>query len=517
MKLKSRLISISLFISLLVIFSFVRFAVFSYTSENNIKNVGRELLEDSEESELPEESAKCSSAFDKNGGIVLYLIGILYMFVGLAVICEGQFSDSLVEITRVLRLPEDVAGATFMAAGTSSPELFTALVAIFGPIDDIGMGTVVGSAIFNISIIIGCSVLLSGTVFYLDWKPMFRDCFVNACCFVYLGVVFFDEKVTWYEALAGIGLYVLYVISMGFNTYTMNFLDYLWNTVRRIIFRKKPDENDNKMIGEPMEEDNVFIIEEGEELESLGQIKDIDDSLEMEEITDIIGDDNENNFDNQETELNNQNDYPDGKGPIEHDHHYPTKWYGWIWFVLAFPYEIIFKYTVPKATGGRFKYQFFVTFFVALAWLALLTAGMVKWTEKLGCILNIPDGVMGVTFLAVGTSMPDCLTSIFIARTGRGDMAVSNALGSNVFDILLALCIPWLLSTFMNNLTPVRVVSDSLVLDVGVLFLVLGLFFGAVAAHKFRLNRKTGFFLLSIYIIFVIYTISALIYREHYK
>ena len=62
---------------------------------------------------------------------------------------------------------------------------------------------------------------------------------------------------------------------------------------------------------------------------------------------------------------------------------------------------------------------------------------------KLGCIWGIPDVVMGLTFLAMGTSIPDALGSISVAKDGHGDMAVSNAVGSNVFDICMGLGLPW--------------------------------------------------------------------------
>lgn len=51
--------------------------------------------------------------------------------------------------------------------------------------------------------------------------------------------------------------------------------------------------------------------------------------------------------------------------------------------------------------------------------------------------------------LLVGTSIPDALSSVLVARDGKGDMAVSNAIGSNVFDILLGLGFPWLLATLV--------------------------------------------------------------------
>lgn len=90
---------------------------------------------------------------------------------------------------------------------------------------------------------------------------------------------------------------------------------------------------------------------------------------------------------------------------------------------------------------------------------------------------------MGITFLAAGTSVPDCMASLIVARQGKkgqtlypespapnllpvpslrcilchfsrlfsgmGDMAVSNSIGSNIFDILLGLGFPWALRTLV--------------------------------------------------------------------
>ncbi len=47
------------------------------------------------------------------------------------------------------------------------------------------------------------------------------------------------------------------------------------------------------------------------------------------------------------------------------------------------------------------------------------------------CVLQ----VMGLTILAAGTSIPDLITSVIVARKGLGDMAVSSSIGSNIFDV----------------------------------------------------------------------------------
>jgi len=45
--------------------------------------------------------------------------------------------------------------------------------------------------------------------------------------------------------------------------------------------------------------------------------------------------------------------------------------------------------------------------------------------------------VMGLTFLAAGTSIPDLITSVIVAKKGFGDMAVSSSVGSNIFDVTI--------------------------------------------------------------------------------
>lgn len=49
----------------------------------------------------------------------------------------------------------------------------------------------------------------------------------------------------------------------------------------------------------------------------------------------------------------------------------------------------------------------------------------------MGLVLGIPSQIMGLTILAIGTSVPDLLESIIVTRDGKGDMAISSSIGSN--------------------------------------------------------------------------------------
>jgi Ca2+/Na+ antiporter len=90
------------------------------------------------------------------------------------------------------------------------------------------------------------------------------------------------------------------------------------------------------------------------------------------------------------------------------------------------------------------KRYFLATFIMAILHIGIYSWFMVWWATDIGCAFGIPDEVMGLTFLAAGTSVPDLLTSVIVAKQGHGDMAVSSSIGSNIFDVLVGLPFPWL-------------------------------------------------------------------------
>ncbi|ODM93649.1 Sodium/potassium/calcium exchanger Nckx30C [Orchesella cincta] len=114
-------------------------------------------------------------------------------------------------------LNDDVAGATFMAAGGSAPELFTSVIGVFISKDDVGIGTIVGSAVFNILFVIGMCAIFSKTVLRLTWWPLFRDCSFYSVALITLIFFFRDSYIWWWEALILFSIYICYVLFMRFN------------------------------------------------------------------------------------------------------------------------------------------------------------------------------------------------------------------------------------------------------------------------------------------------------------
>ena len=169
-----------------------------------------------------QEEAECPALETVSTGVaVAMFIGILYMFLALAIVCDEFFVSALEVMAseHYMNLSMDVAGATLMAAGGSAPELFTSFVGTFQE-SDIGIGTIVGSAVFNVLFVIGVCSMLSKEVLQLTWWPLFRDCCYYAIGLTVLAVlvgVSSKGVVSWWEALILFAMYFGYVIIMKYN------------------------------------------------------------------------------------------------------------------------------------------------------------------------------------------------------------------------------------------------------------------------------------------------------------
>jgi len=137
-------------------------------------------------------------------------------------------------------------------------------------------------------------------------------------------------------------------------------------------------------------------------------------------------------------------------------------------------------------------------------WIALLSFCLVWWVEILGEALHIDPILMSFTLLAAGTSIPDAASSVAVAKQGEGDMAVSSSVGSNIFDILVGLPIPWMIKIALNDASyQVTIKSPFLAFDVILLlFMVLAV---VVSIHclGWKLNRPLGLIMAILYLAFL--------------
>lgn len=113
-----------------------------------------------------------------------------------------------------LGISPDVAGATFMATATCAPELFVSVIGTFLTESDLGVGTVVGSAIYNTLGVSACAGLAARKAIALDKWPLLRDSGVYIVAIVALAVIVIDDVVMWYEAMFMLAMYFGYFVLM---------------------------------------------------------------------------------------------------------------------------------------------------------------------------------------------------------------------------------------------------------------------------------------------------------------
>lgn len=153
----------------------------------------------------------------RRGAVILHTFGMIYMFIALAIVCDEFFVPALTVITEKLSISDDVAGATFMAAGGSAPELFTSIIGVFISHSNVGIGTIVGSAVFNILFVIGMCAIFSKEILNLTWWPLFRDVSFYILDLILLIVFFLDNFISVWESLVLLSGYAAFVIFMKFN------------------------------------------------------------------------------------------------------------------------------------------------------------------------------------------------------------------------------------------------------------------------------------------------------------
>lgn len=173
-----------------------------------------------------------------------------------------------------------------------------------------------------------------------------------------------------------------------------------------------------------------------------------------------------------------------------------------IMFFVTLPLIGSLVLTLPDVRKEGKQGWCYATFFGSICWIGIFSWFMVDWCVKIGDTLGIPNVVMGLTFLAAGTSVPDLLSSVIVAKQGEGDMAVSSSVGSNIFDILVGLPLPWLVYGIYSGDT-VKVYSESLMLSIGILIGMLVIVVVSIHLSKWMLTKTLGYMMFVFYIAFV--------------
>ncbi|KAM4537159.1 sodium/potassium/calcium exchanger 2-like isoform 3-T4 [Odontesthes bonariensis] len=496
----------------------------------------------------------------RQGAVVLHMFGMIYMFIALAIVCDEFFVPALTVITEKLVISDDVAGATFMAAGGSAPELFTSIIGVFISHSNVGIGTIVGSAVFNILFVIGMCAIFSKEILNLTWWPLFRDVSFYILDLIMLIIFFLDNIISMWESITLLSSYAAYVIFMKFNSNVEGFVKGCMHKNEVVEVEVQPKARPRLQRGgssaslhNSLMRNSIFqlmihtldpLSEEfaDSELGTYGKLKyyhsmteegkfrekasilhkiakkkcQVEDSEKANGVT-SRSDKNLPNSSSVEVEVTPpMNGTAGQEGETAEDEEEEDQPLSLSWpesnrkrftYLLIMPIVLPLWLTLPDVRKNSSKKFFPVTFLGAISWIAIFSYLMVWWAHQVGETIGITEEIMGLTILAAGTSIPDLITSVIVARKGLGDMAVSSSVGSNIFDITVGLPFPWLLWSIFSDMSPVQVSSNGLFCAIVLLFLMLLFVIISIAACKWRMSKLLGFIMFLLYFVFLVVSV----------
>lgn len=116
---------------------------------------------------------------------------------------------------------------------------------------------------------------------------------------------------------------------------------------------------------------------------------------------------------------------------------------------LSFPWKVMFAFIPPTSYYGGW-----LTFGCSLSVIGLVTMVIGELASTWGCMLGIPEAVVAITVVALGTSMPDTFASITATQmSSDADAAIGNITGSNSVNVFLGLGLPWMISSVYAEAT----------------------------------------------------------------
>lgn len=306
----------------------------------------------------------------------MILLNILLLVIGFALLIKGAdfFVDGSSSVAKLLKVPSVVIGLTIVAMGTSAPEAAVSINASISGSNEIAVGNVVGSNIFNMLVVVGVCAIMKE--FDLDKTILKRDFPINiAASVILLLMMIIGGLIGRIDSIIMLLLMIAYVA---------------WLVVSAIKNR-----------------------EEGSE-----QIKVLSPLLS---IVYIVG------------------------GLV----------------AVIFGGDLV----VDNATA---------------------LAKAVGWSETF----------IGLTIVAIGTSLPELVTSIVASKKGENGLALGNVVGSNIFNILFILGLS-------GTLSPIPI--DARAITNCVLLLIMTIAMYIFCITKKKLNRVAGISMVSLYAIYTVY------------
>lgn len=312
------------------------------------------------------------------------ILAVIQLVIGFLFLVKGAdlFVDGASSVAKKMKIPAFVIGLTIVAFGTSAPELAVSITAAVKGSNDIAIGNIVGSNIFNTLVVLGASAAI--TPIAVDKGMIKKDYPLSIFAAVLLGVLAMDTVFFKAEAMS-LGRVDGIILLIAFAAFMVM-------TVKAGLEGRTEEEESEAM---PILKAVVCVV--------IGLA-------------------------------------------------------GIVW-------------------GGDLS---------------------VEGAKEIARFFGLSEAIIGLTIVAVGTSLPELVTSVIAARKGESDIAVGNVIGSNIFNIFLILGVS-------SAILPMNV-SSTYLYDIGMLIGVMVLTYLPIAKTK-KVNRTMGIVMVLVYVVYTVYLI----------
>ena len=323
----------------------------------------------------------------KESGFWFVLICILCIIGGMILLIKGAdfFVGSASTLAKKLGVSSLIIGLTIVSIGTSLPEASVSISSALKGSNGLSIGNVVGSNIFNILVVLGCSCLFAPIIVDKGLKKRDIPILVGTGLLLLIFTLWFSKTGNYdilrFEAIILFVLFVSYIILCIFTT------------------KKNEEENE------------------------------------------------------EETEK--------------------PKMKTWLCILII----ILSGFAI--ACGGEF-----------------VTFGAKELAIKMGA----DEILVGLTIVAIGTSLPELVTSIMAAKKKENEIAVGNAIGSSIFNTLFILGAAATISPYYN-------INPDVIIDIVIMLLIFVVLTVLVLFSKKGIGRKTGIMFLVMYLAYFVYII----------
>ncbi|MFI3249529.1 MAG: calcium/sodium antiporter [Eubacteriales bacterium] len=303
------------------------------------------------------------------------LIVYISLVAGFILLVKGAdyFVDGASSIAKFFGMPSLVIGLTIVSIGTSAPEGAVSITAALSGSNDIAVGNLIGSNIFNTAVVVGvCAIIHAITV---DKQIIKKEFPFMIICSILTGILLLDGVVSRVDGA---------ILFVAFLTYMVNVLIYALKS------KAEPSEDTARP------------------------------NMIRASLTCLIG-------------------------------------------------------AAAIVVGGDF---------------------VVDAAQQIALSFNLSESVIALTVVALGTSLPELVTSIVAANKGESDIAIGNVIGSNIFNMLFILG----LSSMISPITP----SATAVIDVSV-FILIAISVYLISRAKEKINLISGILLVSTYAVYTAY------------